>query len=70
MQANTQLQIARIQAESQEKILEMQMERDKERDEKQLQRDERQLQMFQSLMGSMIQLVNSSKSNYTNNDTS
>jgi hypothetical protein len=65
MQADTQLQIARIQAESQERILEIQMRRDKER-------DERQLQMFQSLMDSVIQIVNStgSRSNHINNGSS
>jgi hypothetical protein len=75
MQADVQIQIARIQAESQERFLEMQMQM--QRDEREYQRerekerDERQLQMIQSVMASVIGIVNSAtRPNHTNGDSS
>ena len=69
IQADTQLQVTRIQAESQERLMGMQLqmqredrEAQRERDERdreiQRERDERQLQMVQSIVASLVQVVN------------
>jgi len=58
IQAETQLQITRIQAESQERLMGMQLQMQREDREAQRERDERQLQMIQSIMASLVQVVN------------
>lgn len=80
VQADTQIEIARIQAESQEKIMDKQLQIKREENESQMrmqreerelqgEREERQLQMFQGMMASMIQIV-TTRSNHTNSDSS
>jgi len=59
MQGDLQLQITRMQTESQERLLEMLMRMQREERECQRERDERQLQMIQSVMASMTGIVNS-----------
>jgi hypothetical protein len=59
MQGDLQLQITRMQTESQERLLEMLMRMQREERECQRERDERQLQMIQSVMTSMAGIVNS-----------
>ena len=77
IQGDIQLQIARMQTESQERLMEMQLQREDRRDETQLRReekrDERHLQMIQSIMTSMVGIVNGTttiRPNYPNNDDS
>jgi hypothetical protein len=60
IEAETQIEVARLQAESQERIVEqMQREMRREDRESQREREERQIQMFQGMMSTMIQIVNS-----------
>jgi hypothetical protein len=88
IQGDIQLQIARMQTESQERLMEMQLRREDRRDETQLRReekrdetqlqreekrDERHLQMIQSIMTSMVGIVNGAttiRPNHPNNNES
>ena len=58
IQADTQLQVMRIQAESQERLMSMQLQMQREDREAQRERDERQLKMIQSIVTSLVQVVN------------
>ena len=80
IQADAQIEVARIQAASQERIMEKKMQMKREEGEKQMQvqreerelqreREERQLQMFQAMMASMIQVA-TTRSNHTNDNDS
>jgi len=61
MQGDIQLQIARMQSESQERLLELQirLQRDEREDQRERERarDERQMQMIQTIMTSMAGIV-------------
>lgn len=58
IQADTQIEIARIQANNQEKLLDKQLEMQREDRALQRERDEKQLQMFQNIVASIVQVVN------------
>jgi hypothetical protein len=62
IQSDTQIEVARIQAESQERIMDKQLQIQREQ-------NEGQQQMFQNIMASMLQIV-TAVSNHTNNDSS